>query len=61
RRIDVMTSLDGLSFDDAASRRVEVEIEGLRIPVLSRADQAINKRAVGRPQDLADAEWLEKG
>ncbi len=59
RRIDVMTSLDGLKFDASWSRRIEVEIDGIRIPVLSRADQAINKRAVGRPQDLADATWLE--
>jgi len=59
RRIDVMTSLDGLSFDTSWARRIEVEVDGIRIPVLGRTDQAINKRAVGRPQDLADAAWLE--
>lgn len=60
RRIDVMTSLDGLSFATSWPRRLEVDVDGIRIPVLSRADQATNKRAVGRPQDLVDAAWLDE-
>lgn len=59
-RIDVMTSIDGLTFDDAwASRRI-VRIAGLDVPVLSRADLIRNKKATGRPQDLADAARLEE-
>lgn len=59
QRIDLMTTLDGVAFDYAWPRRLDVELDGIRIPVLNREDLATNKRAVGRPQDLADASWLE--
>lgn len=59
QRIDLMTTLDGVAFDYAWPRRLDIELDGIRIPVLSRDDLATNKRAVGRPQDLADASWLE--
>lgn len=60
-RIDVMTSIDGVSFDDAWAARRIVRVAGLDVPVLSRADLIRNKRATGRPQDLADAARLEEG
>ena len=60
RRIDLLTSIDGVDFDEAWRDRTVVEIEGLRIPVLSRRHLILNKRAVGRPQDLADAARLEE-
>jgi hypothetical protein len=59
QRIDLMTTLEGVAFDYAAPRRLDVELDGIRIPVLNREDLATNKRAVGRPQDMADASWLE--
>ncbi len=58
-RIDVMTSVDGLTFEGAWKNRITVEIEDLGVPVLGRADLLINKRAAGRPKDLADVVWLE--
>jgi hypothetical protein len=59
RRIELLTSIDGVDFDDAWAHRNEVEVEGLRIPVISRAHLIANKKAVGRPQDLADVARLE--
>jgi len=59
-RIDIITSIDGLQFDDAFSRSELIEIEGIPIHVLSIPDLIINKRATGRTKDLADAEVLEK-
>lgn len=59
QRIDLMTTLEGVAFDYAWPRRVDVNLDGIRIPVLNREDLATNKRAVGRPQDMADASWLE--
>lgn len=59
RRIDVLTSIDGVAFDDAWPRRVTVEVDGLPVPILSKQDFVANKRAVGRPKDLADIAWLE--
>jgi hypothetical protein len=58
-RIDLVTSIDGVAFDDAYDRRVEVDLGGLRVPFISLDDLRENKRAVGRAQDLADLEALE--
>jgi hypothetical protein len=59
QRIDLMTTLEGVPFDYASPRRLDIDLDGIRIPVLNREDLATNKRAVGRPQDMADASWLE--
>jgi hypothetical protein len=59
-RIDLLTSIDGVTFDEAWSERREWTIEGLTFPVLSRRHLIANKRAVGRPKDLADVDELEK-
>ena len=58
-RIDILTSVDGLKFEDAYVRSEIVEIEGIPVHVLSIPDLIINKRATGRTKDLADAEMLE--
>jgi hypothetical protein len=58
-RIDILTSLSGLVFEEAWARRVTVEIQSLPVPVLGREDLIRNKRAVGRPRDLADLAELE--
>ena len=59
-RIDVMTSIDGVSFDEAWRDRLTVSFAGTRAAVLSAQHLIRNKRAVGRAQDVADVEWLEK-
>jgi len=59
RRIDIVTSITGVEFDEAWPDRKEVEIEGLKIPVIGRSHLLKNKKALGRPQDLADVAWLE--
>ena len=59
RRIDILTSIDCLSFDDAARDPITVPIDGLEVPVLSRAGLIVNKRASARPKDLLDVEILE--
>ena len=59
RRIDILTTIDAVDFDAAWSEREEVEVAGLRVPVISRQHLLQNKRATGRPQDQADALWLE--
>ena len=61
RRVDVLTSIDGVEFEDAWSRRLEIDIEDLKVSVLSREDLIKNKRASGRPKDLVDLAWLENG
>ncbi|HET6578376.1 MAG TPA: nucleotidyl transferase AbiEii/AbiGii toxin family protein [Gemmatimonadales bacterium] len=59
QRIDVLTSIDGVEFAAAWPGRLEAQLEGMRVPVLSREHLIQNKRAAGRPQDLADVAWLE--
>lgn len=60
RRIDLLTSIDGVTFDEAWPERMIVELEGLFLPVIGRAQLIRNKRASGRPKDLADLSWLEQ-
>jgi len=61
RRIDIITSADGLRFEDAFSRSQLVEIDAVPVHILSISDLIINKRSTGRLKDLADVETLEKG
>jgi hypothetical protein len=58
RRIDLLTSLTGVSFGDAWPERVLHVVEGLDVPFIGRKRLVINKRATGRTQDLADLEAL---
>lgn len=58
-RVDVMTGIDGVSFDGAWSRRETRTIGGLDVHVIGRDDLVRNKRATGRARDLVDAEQLE--
>jgi len=57
-RIDVMTFLSGVSFDEAWASREQGELDGLSVPFISRDMLKRNKTACGRLQDLADLEYL---
>jgi predicted nucleotidyltransferase len=58
-RIDILTAIDGVTFEEAWDNRMEIEVEGITVPVIGLEDLIRNKRAVGRLQDLADVEKLE--
>jgi hypothetical protein len=59
-RIDILTTISGVEFAAAWARRVTIAIGELQVPVLGREDFVRNKRAVGRPKDLADIALLEE-
>lgn len=59
-RIDLLTSIDGVEFDEAWGNKVGVRVEGLDIFVLSKADLLKNKLAAGRDKDQGDIAWLRK-
>jgi hypothetical protein len=59
-RLDVMMSIHGVAFDAAWENREKVQVEGLVIPFISKADLIKAKEASGRPQDLIDAKELRK-
>ena len=60
RRIDIITAISGVEFDDAYQQRQIVEIEDLSIPLLSLGDLIRHKRATGRDKDRLDADQLDK-
>ena len=59
-RIDILTSLTGVSFDEVWNSRVSGTIAGLKVSLIDRDSLIKNKRAVGRAQDLADVAALEQ-
>lgn len=59
RRIDIITGVSALNFDETISRAIEVHVEGLKVLIPSVSDLITNKKATGRIKDLADVETLE--
>ena len=59
-RIDVLTSIEGVDFNDAWERRVQSSYSGVAISLLGLDHLTTNKRAIGRPQDMIDLERLEQ-
>ncbi|NOT00431.1 MAG: hypothetical protein HOP29_07360 [Phycisphaerales bacterium] len=57
-RIDILTAIDGVEFEDAWPARVPMSFAGQPATVLSRDHLIKNKRASARSQDLADIERL---
>ncbi len=57
-RIEILTTISGVSFRDCYSHRVTAQIDGLEVPVISLEHLKINKRASGRFKDLADLDQL---
>lgn len=61
KRIGLLTSIDGVGFDECWADHVVLEIGGLAVPFIDVDHLIVNKRASGRLQDLADAEALTSG
>lgn len=59
-RVDLLRRVDGLDAGEAFARAVHAEVGGLRFRVIALDDLITNKRAAARPQDLVDAEALER-
>lgn len=58
-RIDILTQISGVSWVEAWAGHTTVDVDGLSLPVLGRAELIANKRASGRPKDLRDLDVLE--
>jgi hypothetical protein len=59
-RIDLLTSLTGVTNAEAFADKVPAEIDGVPVFFLGKQQLIQNKRAVARPQDLADLAELER-
>lgn len=57
-RIDLLTFLSGVDFQEAWATRLQGEIAGLSVPIISKELLKKNKAASGRSQDLADLDHL---
>jgi hypothetical protein len=61
-RIDVLTSISGVDFEEAWADRVTTEFDGVQVSVIGLRAYRKNKLAAGRPKDLADvADLLDSG
>ena len=58
-RIDLLTTIDGVGFDEAWAEKVPCVVSGIAFDMLSLRHLVQNKRATGRPQDLADVARLQ--
>ena len=57
-RLEILSSIDGVDFQDCYLRRELATIDGVEVDVISLSDLKKNKRASGRHQDLTDLEKL---
>jgi hypothetical protein len=59
-RIDLLTAISGVTFEEAWASRREAELEGTAVQFIGRAALLLNKQSTGRAKDLGDAEELRK-
>jgi len=60
RRIDIITHIDGVSFEEAYKTKESIEIEDIQVPFLSKENLIKNKESTGREKDRLDADYLKK-
>jgi hypothetical protein len=59
-RIDVITQIDGVRFEEAWKEHKTLVIENLQIPVIGKTQLLINKQSTDRAKDRNDALWLQQ-
>lgn len=60
RRIDILTSISGVTFQEAWPERVPAALGDARFYIIGADHLLRNKRAAGRPKDLLDVQTLER-
>ncbi len=59
-KMDFITYINLVSFDNADKQKVYADIEGLTVPFLHLNDLVLSKMNTGRPKDKADIEMLQQ-
>lgn len=59
-RIDILTEITAVDFEEAWANRTSADFAGATYPVIGKAEFIRNKRATGRPQDLVDADHVDR-
>ena len=57
-RIEILTGISGVAFDECFAQRISDVIDGVLVNIISLQHLKINKRASGRHRDLDDLENL---
>ena len=57
-RIEILTKIDGVNFEDCYPRRLSTKIDGVAVDIISLEDLKKNKKASGRHKDLDDLQNL---
>jgi hypothetical protein len=60
RRIDILTKIDGVTFEEAWIGRIEAQVGPMNLPLLGLRELVRNKRSTGRAKDLLDVELLKQ-
>ena len=56
--IEIATTISGVNFNDCFGQRIEAELDGVKVNLISLHHLKMNKKASARHQDLADLEHL---
>lgn len=59
-QVDLLNFLTGLKFDEAWENRIQTEVLGVSVQILSKEDYIKTKKATGRPKDLIDLALLQE-
>jgi predicted nucleotidyltransferase len=57
-RFDIINNIDGVTFSECFARRIQANVDGIPVSLISLPDLKTNKRASGRHKDLADLDYL---
>jgi len=57
-RIDIVTSISGVSWQEAFNGSQQIELDDLTCPFIGKSEFIQNKKAIGRHKDLSDIESL---
>jgi predicted nucleotidyltransferase len=60
QRIDILTTISGVQFEEAWKNRLTVEIEGITVAVLGLQDLLLNKQSTGREKDASDIPLIKR-
>jgi predicted nucleotidyltransferase len=59
-RIDIITQISGVEFEQAYPKRKEIEIDEIKVPVISKEDLIRNKESTGREKDKLDTKLMQE-
>lgn len=57
-RIEVLSVIDGVNFNDCYNQKIVGTIDGVSVNVINLDDLKKNKRSTGRKKDIADLDYL---